>query len=166
MRIDQIVNTLRVSLDTYVDTLKGRLHVATDPWHPLEILAVSPRGCLVVLHWGGDEVAGQADTMIVARNVLEIYVGYGLGLQRDPDIASMVNRTDRPSLLKLVNDVRGYVLGCLFPADETERIPEYGGCVPVVLPSGFPLAAYKFTVRLDAAVDVGDSVELVTEPDP
>jgi len=153
MRLDEILEALRADLEPWVKTKRGQLSIALDPWNVLELLVNGPQGFQVILHWGGDDATGDQPAEPLADNTLEVIVGYNLGLNARPDLALVKNLPERPSLLKLVNDVRARVLSYVFPPDVTMQTPEYAGCKPVTLPEGIPLAAYKFQVKLTALVE-------------
>jgi len=161
LRIDQIVAGLEAKLRPFVKGLKGRLVVAGDPLSALEVLLWSERGLVVVLCYTGDDTQAEAAPDDVASQRLELTVGYGLGLKVGQEEALFSNRVDRPSLYKLLDQVRAYALSIVFPADDTtgERL-RYRGCAAVALPSGMPLAAYRLTLELDAGVTVGEDVEI------
>lgn len=160
LRIDQIVEALHAELKPFVKAQRGSIAVATDGMNALELLLWSDCGIKVILCWAGDSARDQSQTDCVVRNDLEIFVGYALGLPADAGLDLFTNRVDRPSLLKLVNDVRAFVLSCVFPEESTMERLEYGDCKVVTLPNGTPLSAYRFTVHLEAGVDVADEREV------
>jgi len=130
----------------------------------LELLLWAPRGMLAVIHWSGDTGSDDAQQDHIARQALDVTVGYALGLPADAGLDLFTNRVDRPSLLKIVNDVRAQALALAFPDDDaTMRFLEYGDCKGVSMPNGTPLAAYRFTVYLEAGVDVADQTTVEIE---
>ena len=153
MTLDAMMTALYDDLLPWVEGKKGRLSVAKDPWNVLEILVNGPQGFQVILHWGGDSDVGELPGEPMAENIIEVIVGYSLGLQAKPDVALIKNQATRSSLLKHVNDVRARVLAYVFPAEETGESLQYAGCEPLVTPDGIPLAAYKFRAKLTARVE-------------
>ncbi|MFA5058267.1 MAG: hypothetical protein WC485_09155 [Opitutaceae bacterium] len=161
MTIPEIMQAIHADLADWVGEHKGTLSVAKDPWNVLELLTQGPAGFLVVLHWAGDDALGEQEQDPLAGNQIDVIVGYNLALEPQPEVALFKPRGTRPALLALVNDCRARVLSMVFPDDhETTRALGYGGAEAVTLPNGWPLAAYKFRVRLDAAVDVDDQREV------
>lgn len=156
MRIDEMVSALQADFATWVAGVKGKLSIARDPWNVLEILCEGPQGLQVILHWNGDEPAGDLSQDPLSNNALEVIVGYNLGLNAQQDDALIVNRTNRPSLLKFVTDARARLLTYKFAEDVTEQFLEYAGTEPVTLPDGMPLAAYRIRARLTARVDTDE----------
>lgn len=163
LKIDQIVRAFHDDLASWLKEQKGVLSIARDPIEPLEILTQSPEKFIVVLLWNGDDQLGDEAAQPLASNSIEVYVGRGLGLAAMPQQAVVFNRAGSSSLLRLVNDVRARVLSLAFPEDETMETPGYAGCVPVTLPNNVPLAAYKFTVRLQAEIEVAEEREAEIE---
>lgn len=160
MHIDEVISAVHDHLAPWAQAQKGRLVVATDPFNVLEILATGPRGFVVVLGFGGDEALGEEEQNPLATATVEVTVGYCLGLDIAQGLLLFKAKTDRPSLLGLVSACRAQLLALTFADDgESGRFLAYGGCEPVTLPDGFPLAAYKVRARLDMAVEVA-------EPDP
>lgn len=156
MRIDEIVEALRQDMDPWIKKNRGVLTVAKDPYHALEILMAGPQGLHFVLAWGGDDPEGAQAQEPLGNNIIELSVGYALGLEADRDAALMKNRADRPSLLKLVSDTRSRLLAYVFGADDAPQFLAYGGTTAVVLPEGIPLAAYKIRATVLEKVEVDE----------
>lgn len=167
MRIDQFVNAVFTSLEQWAVDNKGRASVATDPLNALELLVFGPRGVHVSLFWAGDDDVGGAKGVAECANRLEITVGFSLGLDPNEGYGLFKSRGSRPNLLQLVNDCRKHVLAMRFPSESNpvDELTTYGGCQPVALPTGDPLAAYKFTVTFDSAMDTADEWVDLDEPD-
>lgn len=157
--IDHILRAFHDDLLPWLKERKGELSIARDPIEPLEILTQAPGKFLVILHWAGDDQVGDQDAEAIGNNAIEIYVGRGLGLTSVPQQALLINRPGGPGLLRLVNDVRARVLSLGFPQDDTLETLAYGGAQAVTLPNGVALAAYKFTVRLQAEIEVEETRE-------
>lgn len=151
MRIEQIIEAIKNDLDAYADEQeqKVRVSVAGDPLNVLESLITGPAGYMVVLHWAGDQMTGRHQDPKSA-NQIEVVVGYNLGLRMPLEEAIWKTTEKRPSLLKLVGDVRSWLLTLQFPEDETDQFFTYQGTETVVTPSGIPLAAYRIRVSIDA----------------
>jgi hypothetical protein len=156
LRADQLVKAVHDGLLPHVKSVRGALRVATDPMQVLELLLWAPRGVLVVLSWAGDNGTDDAGEDHVARQGLDVTVGYALGLPADAGLDLFKNRLERPSLLKLLDDVRAKVLAMVLPEDVTAERFEYGDCKGVTLPNGTPLAAYRFTVYIEAGLAVAE----------
>lgn len=160
MRPDQILESVKKDLDDWAATLAGakvQVSVARDPYNVLELLVQGPAGLCVVIHWAGDEGNGKIGDP-KADNLIEVIVGYNLGLTIPLDQALYKSTANRPSLLKYVNDVRARLLTIQFTADETRQFTFYSGCEPIVLPDGVPLAAYRMKARLDAIVETDENM--------
>ncbi len=128
----------------------GLTSVATDAFHVLEILAESPLGLRVIVHWAGDVAVDeeQCDIAFVTHTI-EIILSFNLGLTAKPESGVMANREDRKSLLKNLSILKGNIRGMKLPDEETSGTPRYVGCEPVVTPEGVPLAAYRMSFKLD-----------------
>lgn len=140
---------------------KGRVAVARDALHALQLLLWSVPGLLVVLHFGGDDSTDEAGVDHVAAHTIEVTVGQALGLQANQELSVYQELPGNPALLTAMSEIRAYVLAMQFPEEETNVTPEYGNCVAVTLPGGLPLAAYRFSVRLNALLDVDDDAHAV-----
>lgn len=151
---DVLTRLVRDRLDSMaVRGMKQDVSVAKDPWHVIEILAASPRGLRLVVHWAGEEPLGEEPMAPLSTQRVEVIVGYALGLKASADAALVENTADRPSLLKIVADVRARVLGMVFSEmDASEGLFRYRGAEPVETPEGVPLAAYRLKFELDASM--------------
>ena len=157
MRIDEIVAAMQADLLPWVTTQKGKLSIAKDLWNVLEILCQGPQGLQVIVAWAGDSEEGGQDQEPLSTNNLEVVIGYNLGLDAAPDAGLVKSTVARPSLLKLVDDLRAHVLTLQFPEDETSQFLAYGGTVPVTMPNGIPLAAYRIRTRLTTKVETEET---------
>jgi len=172
MSPDLIIEKARAALASWAPAKGARISLARDPFDVLELLTVGPREALIVLAWGGDEPydlglgetdAGSDDDNVspVATQIIEVTVGQGLGLDAIKDWGLIAGKGSRPSVLKRVANVRGFMLSLLFPDDETTmRRFSYRGCDPWSTPDGIPLAAFKLRFGLVAVVDQGETVEI------
>ena len=154
MQPQQILKPLRASLEDFSQGW-GHVSLAEDPFNVFEQLTAGPHGTLIVLHWDGDEPAGQTRQSPFVRNRLEVYVGRNKGLSLDPG-DTLVNRDfdgEKP-LFELVSDVREHIRSFDYndqpevPDTMHERSLSYGGTQSVILPSGLPMAAQKLTFNL------------------
>jgi hypothetical protein len=133
--------------------MKPAASVAKDPWHVIEILMTSPRGLRLVTHWAGEEPLGDEPEAPLSTQRVEVIVGYALGLKSSADAALVENTDERPSLLRIVAEVRGRVLSMAFGAgDASEGLFRYRGAEPVETPEGVPLAAYRLKFELDTTM--------------
>ncbi len=133
--------------------MKPEISVAKDPWHVMEILMISPRGLRLVVHWGGEDPLGDEPAAPLSTQRVDAIVGYALGLKATADAALIENAAERPSLLKIVADVRQRVLSMAFgAADASEGMFRYRGAEPVETPEGVPLAAYRLKFELDTTM--------------
>ena len=166
MHLDQIAAAVHADLASWVREYKGRACVATDPLNVLEILATGPRGLVVIVGYGGGEQLGdQGDPdAALSAETLEVTVGHALGLEVDQGISLLQNRHGRTSLLRLLSLCRARVLSMRFAdGGESDTGLAYAGTEAVTLQDGFPLAAYKFKVRLDMAVEVDEPRDVTIE---
>lgn len=134
----------------------GHVSLAADPFNVFEQLTTGPNGTLIVLHWAGDTPAGSTRQSPFVRNTLEVYVGRNKGLTLDPN--ETLYREDiydqEQPLSRQVADVREHLRAYSYdaptgaPDTRGERALSYGGCDPVILPSGLPLATYKLSFNL------------------
>jgi hypothetical protein len=149
----QLLALYQADLNTWAMIKKAKLSIAKDPWHVLELLAESPAGLRLILHWAGDDSLGDQNEAIGSANHLEVIVSYNLGLTAKPDAALTQDQPNRPALLKLVSDIRERVLSLFIPDAETavSLSARYSGCETVTTPEGLPLAAYKLKFEFDAA---------------
>lgn len=164
MRIDQILQAVAVDLNDLAKAKSATVAIAEDLFHVIDILVNGPAGFQLIVSWGGDDAVGEQPGHPLAETIIDITVGFNPGLGIQPGNALVKNTATRDSLLKLINDVRARALTLQFPETETSQIPEYSGCRPVSLPDGIPLKAYKFSIKLTAAVDT-DADYRITNPE-
>jgi hypothetical protein len=158
LRPDEILKMLKADIDSFAGQNKAQVSIAKDPWNVLEILSESPSGFRVILHWAGDKQLGDWDDAPLATANIEVVIGYAIGLSKEPGqelITSQFNT--RPSVLKLVSDLRERVLTFDFDcdsasSDEAGDTARYVGCDPIVLPDGTQTHAYKLKFELDHAL--------------
>lgn len=156
-------------LADYATAAGARLVVAPDPLLPLEMLLDGPAGLLIALHWAGEHPAAeQMDNLAVVTHKLVATVGHKLPPTAKPNLGLMETLGERAALLKRVADVRGRIFSLLMPAEVTDRQWRYAGTEPVDL-AGNPLAAYRISFELDAAMAYDTAREAVwppAEPEP
>jgi hypothetical protein len=140
-------------MQPWVKQQGGALSMTDNQWDALQILINGPAGMQMILVWGGDDAKGDQPQSPLADEIIELLVGYNLGLQAEPGAALIKNKPNRPSLLKLVNDARARLLAARFPEGETEQALEYMGTPPVAV-DGMPLKAYRIRAKLGAVVEV------------
>jgi hypothetical protein len=151
------------------DRLKGlrcgaitpEISIAKDPWHVMEMLANSPRGLRLIVHWAGDDPLGDEPADPMETQSIEVITGYSLGLKASVDAALVENTADRPSLLKIVSEVKVRVLSMVFRApNASDGLFRYGGTKPEETPEGVPLAAYRSKFELDTTMPEIRQVEV------
>lgn len=151
---DQQLKLLHEDFTPFAREHHAELVIARDPWHFLELLASSPQGALLALHWAGDSNPqdNQAEAAIV-DNIIEIGVLAHEGLAKSTVSRVLGPRPgNKPPLIELVSLVRMHARSFRYPADGTsERVLRYAGCDPVVLPDGLPLSAYRLRFTLTTA---------------
>lgn len=147
---DALLGELRADLEPWVKQRKGELSVARDPYHFLELLAESPAGFRVVLHWDGETNPGDdALAGVFAAQKLSLGLTANLGLTAKPDEALHKPTASRAALLRILADVRDRVRGYVWPDETTARFILYKGAELIVLPdSAIPLAGYKLNFEL------------------
>ena len=170
MKINTLVQYVHSGFEAWAAANKARLFVARDPFDVLEQLFAGPRGLLLCVAYAGgrveDTALGEDDadgTRIypTARERIEITVGHGLNLDAARDWRLMLGTTARTGLLEHVNAIRALALSFVFPdqGDSIQRL-SYEGIEPLTTPEGFPLAAFRLSFNLLAAVDVDEDTEL------
>jgi hypothetical protein len=150
----QILALYQADLKVWARDNKATLSIARDPYHVLELLAETPAGLRLILHWNGDAPVGDQEEAIGSNNNIEVVLSYNMGLMAQPDAALVTAQPNRPALLKLVSDVRERVLSLGVTDAETGAglSARYAGCETVATPEGIPLAAYKLKFEFDAAL--------------
>ena len=150
----ELLDLYKTDLEAWCAENKAQLSLARDPYHVLELLAQSPAGMRLILHWAGDDNAGEQDEAIGSVNRLEVILSYNLGLTAKPDLALLQAQVDRPALLTLISVVRNRVLSLyVIDAETGARLSaRSAGCETVTTPDGIPLAAYKLKFEFDAAL--------------
>jgi hypothetical protein len=161
LTITQILAALYTALQSWGSPLGAAVTLARDPFHVLEILASSPAGFRVVLHWAGDQNISDHDALPLSENTLEAILSYNLGLTARPDLALIEGPQDHPSVLDQVDALRSFILGVQYPTGQTGTYAVYAGTKPFVTPDGIPLAAYVLTFKLKAAVNVNPTPTLL-----
>jgi hypothetical protein len=156
LTITKILAALVFALKTWStnQNIGAQVTIARDPFHVLEILAASPEGFRLVVHWAGDTNISEVDELPLSENELQVILSYNLGLTARPDMALLKGPQDRPSVLDQVDALRGFILGVQYPTIQTGTYAVYGGTKPFVTPDSIPLAAYVLTFKLKAAVNV------------
>jgi hypothetical protein len=146
---DAIIAELRDDLTPWAKEKKGTVSVATDPYNFLELLAQSPVGFQVVLHWDGEALSGdEPQSASIAVQKISAGVTFNTGLTVNPSEALVKASPIRPALLKLLTQVRDRIRSYNFPADTTGQYLLYKGADPVVLPEGLPLAGFRLNFEL------------------
>ena len=99
-----------------------------------------------------DESADRENPALVINTTVQMVVQSGEGLRADRSILAWKGESGRPSLLRLVRDVRFRALCWKFNTSLVHRGRLfYDGAEPYVPPDGVPLAAYQLTFHFRAA---------------
>lgn len=151
---DALLTELRSDLEPWVRAKKGELSVARDPFHFLELLAESPAGFRVVLHWDGEANPGdEPQAGVFSAQRISLGVTANLGLTAKPGEALHKPTPNRAALLRIVADVRERARSYVWPDHTTARFMLYKGADAIVLPdSGVPLAGFRLTFELTIAL--------------
>lgn len=154
-----IITKLQTQLAAWVTAKKGLLSIAEDPWHVLELLAETPVGFRVILHWAGDRNAADDIDDGIDNHTVEVIVSKNRGLAAKRG-DHLVEPRAGVALLVLVGQVKAKIKGsfALWEQEITQGEIEYRGCEPVTTPEGVPLDAYRLSWSLLAArsTDTGD----------
>jgi hypothetical protein len=129
----------------------GSISMAKDPFHPLEILAQSPRGMRLIVAYGGgpSQAVEQNPNAAILEHQISIYLGYSLGLTAAPDAALAIGTDDRPAMLDVISVVDQRVRSLMLPDEVTSRLFRLGGIFDVIMPDGVPLAAQRLQYKID-----------------
>jgi hypothetical protein len=151
---DALLTELRADLEPWVRAKKGDLSIARDPYHFLELLAESPSGFRVVLHWDGEANPGDdAQAGVFATQRISAGVTANLGLTAKPGEALHKPTANRAALLRLLADVRERLRSYVWPDETTARYMLYKGADAIVLPdSGVPLTGFRLNFELTIAL--------------
>lgn len=153
MSPDVIILALQDHLKEWADPQNARVSLAGDPAHVLDLLLDGPRTWRVILAWGGEESINEYDYSGIVTHTVEVYTAFHMGLPSNPGEALFVTRDTRKSLTKIHSEVVTRVRAQVFPDNQqSAQVWNYRGTDPVVLPSGFPTAAYRARFRLEAAL--------------
>lgn len=165
MHPDQILAAIKTDLDVWAATRKGKVVVARDPLEVIEILAAGPGGLLAILNDEGDDEVDAAGENQIAGQLIGVTVGMPLGLNAEKGRLLYKSVGERRNLARLRSECRARVLSLTLPADgeDVDLHFRYRGCQPVTMPDGYPLAAHKFRVQLDALVETEEPREAEIE---
>lgn len=153
MSPDQLVLALHDYLEPWVAEQKARLSLAGDPAQVLDLLLDGPQTWRVILAWEGEEPINEYDYAGIVTHTVEVYTAFHMGLPSQPGKELFVTRTGQDPLTKLHSRVVHKVREQVLPDNQqTARVWNYRGTQTVVLPSGFPTAAYRARFRMEAAL--------------
>ena len=144
-----ILTTLKTSLEAYLAPKKGKLFLARDPFDALSLLAESPAGFRVILHWAGDSPMGDdgAEDGVVLAHV-ELILSHNVGLTLVKGANLITARAGQQPLYELVSQVRAHLRAIEWPDEVSFGSFFYRGCESVFTPDGVPLDAYKLRFDL------------------
>ncbi len=138
----QFLKVLHEDLKGLVEPLAGRVLMARDPYHALELLVASPAAFFCVVLDKGDGPDQQGPVVWLNQQV-GVFVAQNRGLEVD-ESKNLLSLTERCTL------VHDRVMSKVYPGETTEKHPKYQGKSLVTLPDGMPLSAYElnFSLRL------------------
>jgi len=147
-----ILRMLRGYLLPWVQSEKGALSLARDPWHVLEILAASPVGFRVILSWDGEEAQTDQEVAGIFTQKIKVIVSHNRGLKKQPGENLIIPDAERPALIERVTQVRDKLRGYVFPTGETSGIMNYRFARPFITPMNMPLDAFEMEFQLVVAI--------------
>lgn len=151
----RLMTSLREVLAGWADGAGLKLLEAGDPFAVYDLLSQHPDGGCVVTLWEGDAPQAQAGRSLVVRHTVSVSITKPMNPRRAAAHLSDAATTGAAPLLALVCDARSRVLSLRVDGVAAEFT--YGGCQPLMHPSGVPLDGYRLTFTLRAAVPVEDA---------
>jgi hypothetical protein len=153
-----LIGLVHDALKPWLVARKGLLAVAGDPYNFLELLAESPSGWRVTLHWAGEKNPGDNEHAgCFPINAFDVGISINPGLTATPDLAMFKPTADRSALLELVSDVRDFIRALNFAPGASTLRALYRGADPVALPNGVPLRAYRLQFEVQIGLDPVDT---------
>jgi hypothetical protein len=137
------------------------VHRATDAWNAVELLCQGPREYRAVVAYAGDTAPDEGPFSLIVTHGWDVYVTFPLGLHADPGRVLTEGTPERPSLLRMCDELKAFCLALRWPDELTEGAMKYGGSDPATLPDGLPLAAYRMRLTLTAATATAPEAEAV-----
>ncbi len=147
--------SLRDGLESWATANKGKIQIASDPFHALDLLLQSPIGFRVVVWWDGDEPSTDIHQAGIVVNRLKVSIGYGRGLAKDPSTGLTTGRAGQKALYALISELRSKVRAIQFsdPTDEISSVwAAYRGTTGVVVPEGIAIDAYDLNFTLESVI--------------
>ncbi|MCX6908055.1 MAG: hypothetical protein NTY01_08435 [Verrucomicrobia bacterium] len=127
---------------------KANLSLATDAWNVLELLAESPAGLRVILHWEGDDDAGSHESAGIVENTIKVVLSHNRGLLAAPGANLTEGRAGQKPLYELLSDLRSALRAIEWPDRIASKRLFYKGSKSVIAPDGLPLDAREMTLTL------------------
>lgn len=158
--------SLRDGLEAWATANKGKVQIAGDPFHALDLLLQSPIGFRVVVWWDGDEPATDIHQAGIVSNRLKVSISYGRGLAKDPSASLVSGRASQKPLYELISDLRSKVRAIEFSnqADEISSVwAAYRGTTPIVVPEGIAIDAYDLNFTLESVIACESETSSSTE---
>ena len=164
-----LIDAIYSDLSKWAAERRGRIHVARDIEHAMTLIDNTPSGWTGVLHWQGDDPAGNGLRQSpVMENNLRLFVRANLGPTAQPDIALIRATAACPNpMLDLVAQIRHRMLCYTFPGvpPPGDRLA-YKGCTDQASVGSYLVAVYSMLFGIWTAIDVPDGDELVSlKPD-
>lgn len=123
-----------------VTEARGKVILAEDPLHVLELLSAGPGGWGCVLLDKGEQPENKGPVVLLrARFALYVWQARGLSVSAGDAIPGLVARCEA---------VRDTVVAMRFDPLLSTGVPQYDGREVVVTPDGFPLNAYELNFFL------------------
>lgn len=140
MNASELLQGILNALTLSVTEAKGKLILAEDPLHVLELLSAGPGGwgCVLLDKGEGLETKGPV-ALIRARFALYVWQARGLSVSPGDKIPGLVARCE---------GLRDAVHALRFDPLLSTGVPQYEGREVVVMPDGFPLNAYELNFFL------------------
>ncbi len=153
MTAAKIIRLMREQLTPYVESQKGSVSIAKDPYHVLELLLLTPDGFLVVLNFAGDEDIGTTRYTGVVTNKIEVIVSQQRGLAVEPGIELVGPQAGDVPLYERVAQIRAFIRQIQFPDDgTTSGTIWYKGSETIPGPEGATFNAYRLRFEINGAV--------------
>lgn len=147
-----ILGRIEKGIKPWCDAHRVKPSLATDSWNVLELLAQSPSGLRVILHWNGDDDAGGHESAGIVDNVVEVIVSHNRGLLAAPGANLVHGIAGQPPLYTTLSDLRAVLRSLTWPDGIASKRLFYKGTKPVTAPDGLPLDAMKMTFGLVAGI--------------
>jgi len=161
-----IIGLVYTDLAAWAAQNGGTVSLTKNPYDLMELLAESPSGWRLILHWAGDKPASEnVRDCNVVENTMRFIIHGNLGPTAIPKIALIRATAARSPLLALLDAVFQRVMAYRFVGlnPPNNRFWYRGADDNVPLPDGLALAAYNLSFMLRSVKALpaeGDEIEL------